>query len=49
MSFEMRHIYVLVLTLGWYISIYHDKFAPHKTCFLLRNSDCTKKEVIRLP
>lgn len=46
---EIQHIYFLVLKLGWYISIYPDKFEPHMTCFLLRNHDCTAKEVVRLP
>lgn len=45
---DIKKMYIMILKHGWYVSNFHDKFSNH-LCFVLRNLDCTKRYIIRLP
>ena len=47
---NIKQIYIMILKHGWYISNFHDKFhSGNHFCFVMRNEDCTKRDIIRLP
>ena len=45
----IKTIYRIILVYGWYVTIFYDNFHPNHMCFLLRDPDCIRREIVRLP